>query len=1401
MKELASLWVAGETQARQRVDLSRLYNPPRRHQLNYRVGTCSTFLRSMYTFLFLEEEAGGKGNPIDLSRDAESNWILALLSSWAEAGDVLSFYQERWIQEGFLRTAVQEESLRQLAAEVGYEPRPAASGTARLAVLLDELQSLPSRLILPPHSRIESAPKDESPSQVFETSGRMTAERSLNLLDLLSADGDSAARALVPGDASSLVLTGGPVALGDALLIRTRSPGSSTTGDGLDVYFRVVSSTTPVAGRPQDIEVGFTVPLGEGREPASGSSDAEARVAAHLPGNRLEIFDLHILRQQSRLFGASAPEWDSAPLDIQRQYQPLQGGILLGGDASSLEPANHGLPEVEVVSLLYSGTTLLAASPSGLYRRADGDEPLWKASTQGLQQNDILCLAPDGEKAVLAGTTAGGVYRSTDAGRVWERLGGTATSAGLLSSLIGNFVELPTEGPLPAAAIRSLYSTKVDGSPLMLAGSDAGIHRSTNRGATWAAAGRGLPGFDSRAGTAAVQVYAFAANDDSSILAATSAGVYASTDKGRRWAPRNVGLPSTHPITEASRTAIRALAIVEDPRQGRRIVFAASDVGLWQSPLTTSGGEGSDPTWTLAPIEPPHEPAVLSLGQETDPASRARTIFAGTDRGLYVSADYGNTWSRGELGASTGAPIRAITFGKPGLAVASPFAGFALDQWPGFQLQQGEVDLESVISGLVPGTWVVLQPPFGKVEALEVQAVRNVSREDFTLSARISRLVVSRAADLSRFDLRSTTAWVRSEARTPVAEARFDLAGQTQKLIDRLQLLDPNHKVIVVAANLPWAQLLTLDFTSAGFGGGPVQEGGSEENGSDADLAGRVRDLADQRQHADGLESIQTAGQLISAIQALLTGLRRLREEIEAALADLEAGRISARDLASLPNSLERLGQPTRLRRLVPSSRPASSDEPDGPQAETAAANAGTAGDPASSDSAAGDSAAGDSAGSSASSPPANGETETTDAPDPDELAERIRQALDALSGLPGSSAGNGSSAASGEPKLAVYANVASTVEGATVTEVIGSGNPKIPNATFPLSRPLTFEMLDGLLQPSLSIRVSGQLWHRVTSLFGRRPDERIYMLDRTFGGQALVVFGDGTFGALPPEGSDNIIATYRTGASGAAVARDTLSLLQSRPLGLSRIWNPYAGTPGAAAEGGPSIRQRTPLWTRSLGRVVAFYDYQDFSAVFPGISKARVFSVVTRESTWIQVTVSLEGDPRPMDEKEIQAALSSLSTALDGARDSNAPFVVQRYEARPVSFDAVVELDPDPTSEEAWLVLEQELRQDLEARYGFENQSFGVSIAASEVVRRLQAHDKVRSVFLLDFGAYDEDRSDGVPALDRSVEGRLARSTDGSAGGIVAADLVWLLTDGKSRLRRASSVDPEELERSGITP
>lgn len=165
-----------------------IYNRPGLRQLAYRVGTHSAFLASMKARLsgFYFENRGSDGNlartyPLEkLTTRNSSDPAIALLDSWATVADVLSFYQERIANEGYLRTATERRSVVELANLVGYRPRPGVSASVFLAYTMDP--NIPEEVIIPAGSRVQSIPGADEMPQAFETGEALKAKAQWNNL-------------------------------------------------------------------------------------------------------------------------------------------------------------------------------------------------------------------------------------------------------------------------------------------------------------------------------------------------------------------------------------------------------------------------------------------------------------------------------------------------------------------------------------------------------------------------------------------------------------------------------------------------------------------------------------------------------------------------------------------------------------------------------------------------------------------------------------------------------------------------------------------------------------------------------------------------------------------------------------------------------------------------------------------------------------------------------------------------------------------------------------------------------------------------------------------------------------------------------------------------------------------
>jgi hypothetical protein len=128
-------------------------NRPGLDALSYRVGTHATFLETMKARLSSADFPELRG----LTTRSADDPSIALLDGWATIGDVLTFYQERIANEGYLRTAVERRSLLELARLVGYRPRPGVAASVPLAFTMES----GPHVVIPAGARSQSLPGAE----------------------------------------------------------------------------------------------------------------------------------------------------------------------------------------------------------------------------------------------------------------------------------------------------------------------------------------------------------------------------------------------------------------------------------------------------------------------------------------------------------------------------------------------------------------------------------------------------------------------------------------------------------------------------------------------------------------------------------------------------------------------------------------------------------------------------------------------------------------------------------------------------------------------------------------------------------------------------------------------------------------------------------------------------------------------------------------------------------------------------------------------------------------------------------------------------------------------------------------------------------------------------------------
>jgi len=172
-------------------------NRPGLPALRYRVGTHGTFFETMKARLsnLVVEAPGADGQTLQtfyplarLTTRDPGDPAIALLDGWATVADVLTFYQERIANEGYLRTATERRSILELARLVGYTLRPGVASTVYLAYTLEEdLLAKPPKataVTIPAGARVQSVPGPGELPQAFETSDDLPARSEWNNLQV-----------------------------------------------------------------------------------------------------------------------------------------------------------------------------------------------------------------------------------------------------------------------------------------------------------------------------------------------------------------------------------------------------------------------------------------------------------------------------------------------------------------------------------------------------------------------------------------------------------------------------------------------------------------------------------------------------------------------------------------------------------------------------------------------------------------------------------------------------------------------------------------------------------------------------------------------------------------------------------------------------------------------------------------------------------------------------------------------------------------------------------------------------------------------------------------------------------------------------------------------------------------
>jgi hypothetical protein len=221
--------------------------------------------------------------------------------------------------------------------------------------------------------------------------------------------------------------------------------------------------------------------------------------------------------------------------------------------------------------------------------------------TWSVLQNSPFTVAPNlimKDQYIFAGSDPNGVFRSSDHGVTW-----TEVNEGLTDT--------------------SINCLTTDGTNLFIGTYSGGVFRSSDNGAHWIAVNSGLP---------VKYIFAIASIGNTIFAGTNGGGLYTSTTKGATW--NKGGIPDAISSFLTMGSSIFCSTGFDYPIHGGSV---------WRS--TNKGS-----TWTNTSIP---------NGKAWSLASIGTAVFAGTENGIYMSTDNGDSWTEANAGLS-GASAQAF---------------------------------------------------------------------------------------------------------------------------------------------------------------------------------------------------------------------------------------------------------------------------------------------------------------------------------------------------------------------------------------------------------------------------------------------------------------------------------------------------------------------------------------------------------------------------------------------------------------------------------------------------------------------------------------------------------------------------------------------------------------------
>lgn len=358
---------------------------------------------------------------------------------------------------------------------------------------------------------------------------------------------------------------------------------------------------------------------------------------------------------------------------------------------------------------------------------------------------------------------------------------------------------------------------------------------------------------------------------------------------------------------------------------------------------------------------------------------------------------------------------------------------------------------------------------------------------------------------------------------------------------------------------------------------------------------------------------------------------------------------------------------------------------------------------------------------------------------------------------------------------VTINANIAEATHGETKEETLGGGDPLQKQQQFFLrEKPLTYVSAPTPrgTKSTLKIRIDGILWREVPYLYGHSADDKIYTLRASDSGNSKIVFGDGTYGARPPSGKENITAKYRAGIGlDGLVGPEKINLLAARPLGVKSVKNPIESSGANDPETMSDARKNATLNVLTLDRIVSVSDVENFASAFGGIGKAQAVPSFHGSKRIVRLTIaSVRGDIIDEETKLHE----NLSRAIENYSDPSLSVVIESFDKLLFDISAKIAISDEYLKE----IILSKITETLLVKFSFQTRQFRQPVTLSEVIATIQNVKGVIAVAVekLYVHGSEQKSNDLIPEIS-DINNVKTRATVGSSlGGGEDPESNWLL-------------------------